>query len=346
MTVDWTKLDRANERIEAVLVDRGNCQVTVGGLDGLDPSTVKITEGYYTDTRAQCTFETYTADGNDGYDASNETRVRIVHSFDGYSKPLFTGYVVSRKPTFDNGMVKRSYELHSTLYTISKDTLGSNAMLGNQASISEANKKILETVGKESDLSLMADRRIQSPKVYEEASDTFLSILFDLNDGINRVDVDGLGRITIKKYTAPADLTPSLVISADDGMTIGDITQDDSSSDVPSRVFVKSSSDDSLMAVVDVPSDYPSSPARRGYTIAETVTVDYENPTYDQLYKYGKQWLEEQQDPGLSWKLTRHYQDLHEGDVVWLDVDKRHKCLVQTVKTQNREQKLTLKGLS
>lgn len=343
--IDWTELDRPNERVEAVLVDRENCTVTKGGLDGLDPSTVKITEGYYTDTRVQCTFETYTKDGNDGFDSSDETRVRIVHSFDGYSKALFTGYVLSRKPDYENGLVKRSYELESALYAISKDYISCDMPLGNQASVADANRKLLAIIEKEHDLSLMATRRIQSPLVYEKASDTFLNVLFDINDGINRVDVDGMGRITVSKYTAPSEKTPSLAISANDGMTIGDITQEDSSSDVPSRVLVKCNDQDSPLAVVDVPSTYPSSPLRRGYTVAETVTVDYESPTWEQLYKYGRQWLEEQQDPGLTWQLTRHYQDLHEGDVVWLDLDARHKCLVKSVETQDRKQKLTLKGL-
>lgn len=341
---DWGRADRRDE-VEALLVDLRSCGTVTGALRGLVPSSVTITEGYYTDTRVQARLSTVTRDGDDGWRGG---RIRIVHSFEGYRESLMTGYVTDYDETAEGGLVKREYTLDSSLYAISKDVFPWKYSVGGQASMLEAVRHVLDTCGREHDLSRARDRRIQDPVVYD-LGETALSAVFDLSGDTDRVDVDGEGRIVLTPYVPPSGREPGATIDTAGPMVVGDVKATTSRYATPGRVIVRSGSGDSEMwGTYDAPAGAASSPAARGYMVAKVETSNAKEPSQDQLNASARRSWEESQDTGEEWELTVRWMGLHQGDVVRLvHLGESHRCLVKsaTLSFSGMTERLTLKGV-
>lgn len=313
-----------------------------GQLAGVDPSTVKVSEGYYTDSRVQATLTTY---GDDGYQPHE--RLRIVLYSDGKPEKLMTGFVTERKPYEKSGGVQHDYALDSSLYALSTDKLARKWAI--QGSGMDALKSMLDLCGRPYVIKAGAlDKRFTSATVFDVGT-TYLSMAFQLLEGQSRLDVDADGNVTVEKYVAPSQQTPTRRIDPDasDGDVVGDVSTTDGSAEVPGRVIAKSGSEESEMwAVADVSASAESSSTKRGYMVSNVVNSNDQDVDWAGLSALAKSSLDQSQDPGIEHQLTVLYGSWHEGDVATLRVYGRdRKCLVKSVSTDfsSMTQQLTLK---
>lgn len=346
MATDWTLLSRPHEAVRVELVDLRDCTKVVGTLSGVDYATVKIDEGYYTSTRVQATFTTSTRDGDDGWDDGRQLRVRIVHSFDGYRRDLVTGYVTSR--ALEVGPVtKAKYTVDSNLYAMSVDLIGWPYSVGAQASSKKAARMLLETCGREYDLSRMRGRRIQSVKVYE-AGTSALKVLEDICGDADDIGVDGQGRVTCTRYVEPSARPESATIQQRGPMVLDDAKYTDGRYKTPGSVTAKAGSgDDAKSATYYAPRGQPSSSESRGYNVGKVVNCDEDEPTAEDLRSLARTSWERSQSSGAEWSVTTHWMDVHAGDVVgYVDGGGvAHHCIVSsaTLDCSDMTEELTLK---
>lgn len=333
------------DSVEALLVDLRSCGTVTGALRGLVPSSVTVTEGYYTDTRVQAKLSTVTRDGDDGWDGG---RIRVVHSRPGLRESLVTGYVTDYDETVEGGLVRREYTLDSSLYAISKDLFPWKYSVGGQASMVEAVRHVLDMCGREHDLSRARDRRVQGTVVYD-LGESALSVVFDLAGDTDRVGVDGEGRIVLTPYTPPSGREPGTTIDTAGPMVVGQVKATTSRYQTPGRVIVRSGSGDGeRWGTYDAPAGAASSSASRGYMVATVETSTAREPSQQDLDAAARRSWEASQDTGEEWELTVVGIGLHQGDVVRLVHEGRaHRCLVKsaTLSLSSMSEKLTLKGV-
>lgn len=340
---DWGDT-RRRDTLSAFNVDLFKCAETRGALVGLDPGSIEVNEGYYTDTRVQAQLSTVTVDGEDGWDGG---RIRLVHSFPGYSRDMMTGYVTELEVKEEGGLIRREYTLDSTLYSISQNTLNCHYSVGAQASMLRAVRGLLDGAFREHDLSTAKDRVIQSPTVWEVGEDV-LSVVFDLAGDTDRVDVDGMGRVVLSPYEPPSQRSPSLTIAGGGRMVVGEITHTTDRFSTPGRIIVKSGSgDDVVFGTYDAPASAQSAWQTRGYLVGKVESTTTENPTAQQLVDEARRSWEASQDTGEEWGMTVLWMDLHAGDVVNLDWHGTRKCLVKSAvfSCGDMTEKITLKGV-
>lgn len=340
----WGDLAR-RDSVEAVEVDLRSCSDVRGAIVGLDPASVEVTEGYYTDTRVQAKLTTATPDGEDGWGGG---RIRVCHSWPGHREALVTGYVTDVDETVADGLVRRTYSLDSSLYALDGDLLPWRYAFAAQASMLEGVRQLLGTCGREYDLAGARDRRVQSPTVYD-IGESALSVLMDVAGDTDRVGVDGEGRVTLRPYVAPSARPATATLDVAGPMVVGDVRRSTSRYSTPGRVIVTSGAgDDERCGSYDAPPEAPSSSQSRGYMVAKVEASRSKEPTDQQLRDEARRSWEASQDPGDEWSLTVHWMGLHQGDVVELVAPgTRRKCLVKgvTSSTEGMTQRLTLKGV-
>lgn len=312
-----------------------------GQLEGVEPTSIQITEGYYTDSRIQAQLTTH---GDDGYQAHE--RLRIVLYVDGEAQTLMTGFVTERTPSTKAGEVQHDYTVDSSLYALSTDLLAMKWTL--QGSGLALVRQALRTCGRAYDDSGARDKWFGGAKVFDIGT-TYLSMIFEAVEGASRVDVDGRGRVTLRPYVRPSDQSPTRWVDPEsaDSVVVGDIETTDDSLSTPGRVIAKSGSgDDEQWAVADVDASSDSSSAKRGYMVAETVDSNSEGADYASLLALAKSTLAGKQSAGNEHKLTAVWGGWHQGQVVNLRVyGSWRKCLVKSVTTDfgGMTQQLTLK---
>lgn len=343
--MDWTIANR-KDVITVQMVDPHSLDRVIGLLEGVYLPGTSVTEGYYTDTRVSAKVSTV---GDDGY--VSDAWLRIVHSVpdEGYSEELFCGPVTDASSDDESGVTKTKYSLDSNLYTIKDDLLVNGFSIGRGGRLKMAVDQLLSMCGRERDLSKMQDKVIQAPVMYERG-DSALSDLFDMCDGTNRVSVDGHGRVTVSKYTAPSAIGPILDIDPLDprSVVVGSVSHSDSSRKTPGRVIYKSGSGDKeRVGSYDAPASAASSSARRGYMVAKMETASgTDDPSVSQLNAMARRSWQASQDAGREHEMTVIWQALHQGDVVRYRHDGEWvKCLVKSVESDlgAMRQRLTLK---
>lgn len=364
MSVDWHDLEHDWE-VKAYLVDQHASGLVIGELAGLDASRCEVVEGYYSDTRVSAKLETVVGEGeSDGYVPN--ARIRLVLGVPrwGWERELVTGFVTDVVPRDEDGCTRREYSLDSTLWGLSADYLTSKLTCSAGAKALTAAKKILSDRGIEYDADGARDRSIQKVTVYEPGT-VALSTLFDILSGYSRLDVNGRGIVTIRAYTPPSKLTPSVTIDPYDPRTnvVGDVRETDTSWEKPGAAIVtanvsKSTTKNGKSVTTHevragtyfAPASDPASRDARGYLrfAKDTYSGSADEPTTSELTNSARTVWNNNQDKGRSWELLVIYMDLHEGDVVSLvRPDGTHRCLVQSVTTSldptDRTQKLTLK---
>jgi len=329
-----TRYDVLVERLDA------HAESVHGRLAGVDLTSIQITEGYYTDSRIQAQLTTH---GDDGWERGERLRISLIT--DGAHEALITGFVTERSPTIDNGTVSHAYTIDSSMYALSTDLLTKRWTV--QGSALDAVGRVMWLCGRPYDARGAVDRRVGAT-VYDVGT-TYLSMCFDLLSSASRLDVDGNGNITIRRYTPPSSRSATSLIDpeARDSIVAGSVSTTDSSLSTPGRVIAKSGSgDDERWAVADVDPSSGSSSAVRGYMVAETVDDSSQDADYASLLARAKAKLASEQDPGTEHSLTVVWSGYHAGDMCEiLAYGTRRKCLVKSVETDfsSMTQKLTLK---
>lgn len=334
--------------VVAQAVDPHDPGAVLGEVSGLDLSGCKVTEGYYTDTRVSADVRTV---GEDGWPDLSRIRLTLRVPEWGWSRDLITGFVTGIKPSERQGTRLTSYELDSTLWALSVDLLDHRVVVGSQGSVVTAAGSLLDSCGFAHDLSGAQDRLVQSAVVWEPGNDP-LGVLFDLCGSDSRLDVDGRGVVTMRRYVAPSMRTPQYDLDPTSPRTLvlsDPIEGEPGDLDVPGKVVAVASVGDgeAVAGSAWVAPEARSSWERRGYRLSESVRWQGEGtPTSAQLSLQAANALAAAQGATRRWTLSVGYMDARAGDVARLRLrDGWHRVLVQTVETDlsDRTQALTLK---
>lgn len=334
--------------VVAQAVDPHDPDAVLGEVSGLDLSGCTVTEGYYTDTRVSADVRTI---GEDGWPDLSRIRLTLRVPEWGWSRDLVTGFVTGVRHSEQRGTRSTSYELDSTLWALSVDVLDHRVVVGSMGSMVAAARSLIESCGFAHDLSGAQDRLYQSAVVWEPG-DSPLGVLFDLCGSDSRLDVDGRGLVTMRRYVAPSMRTPQYDLDPTSPRTLvlsDPIEEEPGDLEVPGKAVALASTgnDQQQAASAHVASSARSSWERRGYWLAEAYHWQGQGePNTTQLAAYASNMLAAAQGSTRRWTLSVGYMDARAGDVCRLRLgDGWHRVLVQTVETAlgYRTQRLTLK---
>lgn len=316
----WEDASR-EDVMRVVQVDPHSLDTTYGDLVGVEPASVSITEGYYTDNRVSAKLKALSG----GY--RDYAWLRLVHECPGtpFREELGTFVVAGRTDTRD----EMELDLRSVLWAISSDTQAGHFSIGEGALSHDVFRSICQTVGKEGTVLAGAGNHRYTASVVYKVGDSYLSDLFDLcSTATCRLGVDGHGRITMGPYVPPTQREPDWLIDPYSSRSIvledGLSTEDTSGQAASRSVVVHSSGEDvDISADADVDSSSPVSSARRGYTIAEVHTEsDMQPETWDRAQALAKQYLSSDSDAGRKRSAKCLYFPVHAGDIVaWREHD-------------------------
>ena len=297
-------------RIKFVMVSPTNLSLELGEICGVLKDSASLTWGYYTDTRVSGSIKLL--------DSSNYTKgsfIRIYHEIPewNYRQPLATLVPTDDPQTINKNSHTTSLTLHSLLYTMDKDIWPWDfvAQRGH-----DALSWLHMTIG--------FNRYRQYIDYYPSNSTYNDTYTFDgsmlarafafAKDSGNRLDVDGLGRITIMPYEAPSSRSSEyfLDLSQSNSMVQSDISVKSDFYSRPNRVVVKNSYNDSnssknvnRVAYEDVDYNNPTGLHIRGYTIAKEYNLNNDS-RHDQKYveDMAKYYLNKEQRPLTTWDLN------------------------------------------
>lgn len=339
------------------VVDQNNLENVRGSLRDVDLSQCTITEGYDTDSRVQARVGTSVREfEGDGY--VDKSRLRIVLSVPewGWSREMATGYVTDTELTLSQGFTNRRYTTDSVMWALGKDLLPWNVVCAKGQSMMEVTRWWLNTARMPFVEYGTNDKRYGEAKSYE-VGDSLLSTLFDMNDGLNRLDMDGHGRVVIRAKPDERAASPIMTLDASDPRTLicSDLVRTSDEWDIVSRVIVTASESSgkehrTIAGYADSDPSWPSAPQVRGYNIGKKESYDggNEHPGVQELTDIARQKLWDAQPTSITWTFTTLFCDLHAGDVVTLiPFSYERKCLLTSVQTDFKDmtQKITAKEL-
>lgn len=352
MGVDWKDQSR-RDALAFQMVSPTNLNAVYGELDGviLDGST--LTAGYYTDTR--CSGKVV-VQGNGWRRGSF---VRVVHTAPGWSNTLGTFIVTGDDSSRHHGVWEQELVLSSVLYGLSTDKLTGPYTIAKGGMGLAAIKKLLSGRGRPTIYSAPNDHRYGSAKVYETGTDA-LTVLYDLcTTTNNRLDVDGLGRVTVGKYVRPASKTPKFTVDLSDprGVAHDDVKLKTDWLSLPTNAVVrykysdKKGNQKEIRATAWVNSKNHAARGVRGYNVTSFLDLNEMSPaTVATAQNRANQLLRGDSTELVEWELKMQYIPVWEGDVVTLVVpDGRYagkrKCLVKSldIDLSTMEMKATLK---
>lgn len=355
--MDWTDTGY-DSTVTVAVVHQTNVDNSLGVLTGVTLDSVRVTEEYYSDSRAQAKVTTVVKEGqSDGYVDNARLRIILAVPSQNWSKELFTGFVTEIDEKTTSGWTTREYSLDSSLWGILEHKVDSAVVVGKGAKliniwtslVSKKTKLQYSTTGAQ-------DHVYTANTVYEPGTD-LATILFELSSGYSRVDVDGHGRLTLKKYTAPSKLAPVATLNPKDpkGLIFGDLSRNDSRYDTPGHAMVVATvTNDNDQQETIVGSYYPaashaSSIQTRGWlrSSSESYSGASEKPSKSELNALAKRNWENNQDLGIEWTASSIYADIHAGECYTLvkPDGKSVKVLAKSVESRFDEmvQELTLK---
>ena len=344
--------------VRVEVVDQNNLENVRGRLRDVDLAQCSVTEGWDTDSRVQARFGTSVREyEDDGY--VDKSRLRMVLSVPewGWSRELVTGYVTDIELALSQGFVNRRYTTDSVMWALGKDLLPWNVVCAKGQSMMEVTRWWLNTARMPFVEYGPNDKRYPDAKSYE-VGESILSTLFDMNEGLNRLDVDGHGRLVIRANPDLRAATPIMTLDASDPRTLicSDLTRTSDEWDIVSRVIVTSSDSGSgkdrktIAGYADADPTWQSAPQIRGYNIGKKESYDgaNEHPGVQELTDVAKRKLSEAQPTSIEWSFTVLFCDLHAGDMVTLiPFSYPRKCLLTSVQTDlgDMTQKITAKEI-
>lgn len=364
--MDWTDTGYSYD-ISVHVVSQTNVDNTLGSLSGVQLSGLTITENYNSDSRIQAKVTTVVKDGeSDGY--IDQARLRIVLSIPEKNliKELITGYVSDISETSEHGYIKRSYSIEGTIWGLLDHKIVDPITITKGAKMIDVWTSLLSKLTKmQYSTDDAQDHSFNSTVIYEQAS-LLSTVLFEISSGYSRMDTNGHGVITLSKYTAPSNRTPTRTIDYNDFRTLAITPLDRSSSEyeAPGRAIVTATistekngetSQEIIVGSYDAPATDRTSIESRGYLRArsDSYSGNSEKPSKSELNALAKQNWESEQNKGIEWSGSTVFSDLHEGDVVNLVAPaskdatqiRIHKVLITTVSTNLEDftQSLTMK---
>ena len=370
MSIDWTTRTKTDYSytIDVAVVHQTNVDNTLGSLRGVQLDDLSITESYYSDSRVQAKITTMVESGeSDGYISNARLRIILSIPEENWTKEMVTGYVSDVDEEYQNGYLKRSYTIEGTMWGFLNHPLDTYYTKPKGATLIDCWTKVLSILTKvQYDTTGAKDYRYTKSNVYEPGS-MLSTLLFDLSSGYDRMDTNGHGVVTLRKYTPPSKQQPTRLLDYNDftGLTIAPLQRKSEEYAIPNRVVVTAtqSTEDSngkstqktISGSYDTPAANKNSHASRGYIYgrSESYSGDLENPTEKDLDAKAKEIYEDSQEKGIEWTGTHAFADIHAGEVATLvapvsaksRIITSHKVLISDVTTnfKNFTQSLTLK---
>lgn len=365
--MDWTDTGYSYN-VEVAVVSQTNVDETLGMLNGVVYEGLTVGENYNSDSRVQGKVTTVVAQGtSDGYVENARLRIILTVPSRSWSEELMTGYVSNISESNNNGYVKRTYTIESTIWGLLDHLVNTNIIIGKGARLINVWTRLLNaTTRMQHKHDRAVDHRFSTNIVYEAGS-SLGTILFEVASGYNRMEVDGHGRLVLEKYVAPSRRNPSDFLDLNDirGLTLYPLDKSSSKWEAPGRAIVTSvrtvtnrngkSSQQTIVGCYDAPSSNKTSIGARGWLKArrDTYSGTSGNPSVSELNAIAKRNWQNAQNNGDSWTCTSVFKDYHAGDVLTFIVPskqgstsvKSKKVLVTAVTTnlESMTQDLSLK---
>lgn len=328
--MDWTDTGYSYN-VEVAVVSQVNVDETLGMLNGVLYEGLTVGENYNSDSRVQGKVTTVVAQGtSDGYIENARLRIILTIPSRSWSEELMTGYVSNISESNNNGYVKRTYTIESTIWGLLDHLVHTNIIIGKGAKLINvwtrllnANTRMQHRHGD------AADHRFSTNIVYEAGS-SLGTILFEVASGYNRMEVDGHGRLILEKYKSPSSQTPSDFLDLNDikGLMLYPLDKTSSKWEAPGRAIVTSvrtvtnskgkTSQQTIVGHYDAPPSNSTSMGARGWLKArkDTYSGTSGNPSVSELNAIAKKNWKNAQDKGDSWTCTSVFKDYHAGDVL------------------------------
>lgn len=360
--MDWRDVTREN-RIIVQMVNPTNIDAVMGELEGVDLTGSTITAGYYTDTRTSAKLKVV----GDGW--KRGTFLRIVYQVPewAWSQELGTYLVTNDDADRENGQWVTTLTMQSLLFGLSTDKLVRPWAIAKNAMMLKAARQCLDAPHFKYDLSGAADFRLKGTKVMATGTDR-LSILYAFCQmAKNRLDIDGHGRVTMRRYVNPAAKTPVWRIDLEHprGVALDGLSRSSDFLEIPNVVGVcykynttknGKSVQREINASARVSNSSEHATAQRGYTITDFRELTEMSPaTAARAQQLAKQYLRSDKTELVEWELSTIYLPIWEGDVVDLIVPDGEsayqgirRCLVKNVDIalDDMSMKLTLKEVA
>lgn len=350
--LDWRDLTR-RDRISVRMVSPTDLDAELGVLEGVELAGTSLTGGYYTDTRTSGKLRVV----GDGW--VRGSFIRIIHEVPewGYSNELGTFIVTDDGADRQNGVWVTDLTLQSLLFGLSTDVLVKPWVIASNAMMLRAARQDLDAASFRYDFTGASDHRIKGAKVMT-AGTSRLSILYALAEmGGDRVDVDGHGRVTLRRYVAPASRASKFRIDLRDprGVALDGLSRTSDFLELPDVVgvchrFNATVGGKSVQREINASARVITG---RGYTVTDFRELSEMSPqTSARAQALARQYLAADRIERVEWELTTVYLPIWEGDVVELVVDDGEeayrgirKCLVKNVELSlgDMTMKLTLK---
>lgn len=360
--MDWRDLTR-QDRIVVRMVNPTNVDAVIGDLDGVDLHGSSLTAGYYTDTRTSGKLRVV------GNGWVRNSFVRVIYQVPewNWSRELGTYIVTNDDADRVNGEWVTDLTLQSVLYGLSTDKLVKPWVIANNAMVLKAATQCVTSPRFKYDFGGASDARVKGAKVMKTGTDR-LSIMYALCQmANNRLDVDGHGRVTLRKYVAPAQKTPVWRIDLEHprGVALDGLSRSSDYLEMPNVVGVcyrytdtvnNKSVEREIRASARVSSSSPHAYGQRGYTITDFRELNEMSPaTAARAQQLANQYLANDSVEHVEWELSTVYLPIWEGDVVDLVVPDGERayqgirrCLVKNVDLNlgSMAMKLTLKEVA
>lgn len=360
--MDWRDTTR-HDRIVFQMVNPTNIDAVMGELEGVELNGATLSAGYYTDTRTSGKIHVV------GEGWKRGSFVRVVHQVPewNYSRELGTYLVTNDDRSRELGTWGYDLTLQSLLFGLSTDKIYRPWVIANNAMMLKAAAQCMNAARRPYDFAGANDHRLKGSRIIETGTDR-LSTLYALSKlGNNRVDVDGHGRVTMRKYVAPASRVPVFRIDLADprGVAIDGLSGSTDFLETPNMVGVcykhnttknGKSVQQEISAAAYVNSSSPHAHGQRGYTVTDFRDLSEMSPaTAARAQQLAQQYLANGSIEHVEWELSTIYIPVWEGDVVDLvihDGEKAYqgvrRCLVKNVelKLKDMTMQLTLKEVT
>lgn len=359
--MDWMKANYSYD-ITVSVVHQTNVDNVLGILNGVQNSGLTISENYESDSRVQAKVTTYVKEGeSDGYVENARLRITLSIPSEEWSEELVTGYISDISETIEHGYTERSYTIEGTIWGLLDHKIKDPITIGKGAKLLNIWTNLMSTQTKMQYSTTGAQDHSYSDTILYEPGSTLSTVLFELSEEYDRMSVDGHGRVTLTKYIAPSDQTPSIVIDAHDlrGLTIAPINKTYKKWESPGRAIVtatisREENGKTVQEVIagsyDAPATDDTSIERRGYLRARTdsYTGTSENPSKSELDTAARKNWETAQDKGNEWTASSVFADYHAGTVAtFIPMGESSSCkvLIKSVTTNLSEftQELSMK---
>lgn len=345
--IDWRDQGRVDQ-ITAYMVSPKSLTGTDGQLDSIRYSGCSIDAGYYTQGRVSAKIQYE----GDSWRRNRALRINHLYTLNGRSQTNDLGtFLVTRDDgDFEGGRWVGDLTCQSMLWALTKRKLARPLTVKKGRRVKETIKTLLSDCGRQyTDLTVTEHGTLGEDKVYESGK-TYADVLDDLCEmGGMRLDVNGLGYVTIGEWVLPDLQTPVFELSVDDprGVLHDSISRSSNFAELPSEVVIqckysekvqkedgvyKSDSGEhkkgdkkykevseqrELDAIAKI-SGGPSSEAERGFALTDFRTIEDKElspKTQAEIDRRARLALSNIAGECITWKVTTQYFPIWEGDV-------------------------------